>query len=77
MWGCSLSNSGGQFPHLRECGIEQLHAAVAAEHGYRFDEIVERFMLDPGQPVEAPRQVEAFGDVVEQIGDAALQVSAW
>ena len=63
-----------QLPHLRESRVEQLDAAVAAEHRDRFGEIVERLVLDPGQPVEAAREVEAFGDVVEQIGDAAFEV---
>ena len=51
-----------------------MRAAVAAEHRDRFGEIVERFALDAGQAVEPPRQIEAFGDVVEQISDAALEV---
>ena len=63
-----------QLPHLREGGIEQFDAAIAAEHRDRFGEIVERLVLDPGQPVEAAREIEALGDVVEQIGDAAFEV---
>ena len=63
-----------QLPHLRESRVEQFHPAVAAEHRDRFGEIVERLVLDPGQPVEPPRQIEAFGDIVEQIGDAAFEV---
>ena len=63
-----------QLPHLCKSRVEQLRAAVAAEHGDRFGEVVERFPLHPDQPVKAPRQIEAFGDVVEQIGDAALEV---
>ncbi len=51
-----------------------MHAAVAAEHRDRFVEIVERLALGAGQPVEPPRQIETFGDVVEQIGDAAFEV---
>ena len=51
-----------------------MRAAVAAEHRDRLGEIVERFALDPDQAVEPPRQVEAFGDVVEQIGDAAFRI---
>ena len=31
-------------------------------------------MLDPGQPVVAACEIEAFGDIVEQIGDAAFEV---
>ena len=63
-----------QFPDLGEGGIEQFHAAVAAEHRDRFGEIAERLVLHPRQPVEPPRQIEAFGDIVEQIGDAAFEV---
>ncbi|OIQ68215.1 hypothetical protein GALL_501940 [mine drainage metagenome] len=51
-----------------------MRAAIAAEHRNRFGEIVERFPLDADQAVEPARQVEAFGDVVEQIGDAAFRV---
>ena len=72
--GCSLQRLRRQLPHFGEGRIEQLRAAVAAEHRDRLGEIVERFALDPDQAVEAPRQVEAFGDVVEQIGDAAFRV---
>ena len=72
--GCSRKRLGRQLPHFRECRIEQLRAAVAAEHRDRFGEIVERFPLHPDQTVKSPRQVEAFGDVVEQIGDAAFRV---
>ena len=51
-----------------------MRPAVAAEHRDRLGEIVERLALDPDQPVESSRQVEAFGDVVEQIGDAAFEI---
>ena len=51
-----------------------MHAAIAAEHRDRLVEVVERFALDPGQAVEPPRQIEALGDVVEQIGDAAFEI---
>ena len=63
-----------QLPHLGEGRIEQLRPAVAAEHRDRFGEIVERLALDSDQAVEPPRQIEALGDVVEQIGDAAFGV---
>ena len=52
----------------------ELRAPVAAEHSDRFREIVQRFPLHPDQAIEATGQIEAFGDVVEQIGDAALEV---
>ena len=49
-------------------------AAVAAEHRDRFGEIVERLALHPDQAVKPPRQIEALGDVIEQIGDAAFRI---
>ena len=64
----------GEFPHLGEGRIEQFDPAVAAEHRDRFGEIAERLVLHPCQPVEPPRQIEALGDIVEQIGDAAFEV---
>ena len=72
--GCSPQRLRRQLPHLGEGRIEQLRAAVAAEHRDRFGEVVERFALNPDQAVESPRQIEAFGDVVEQIGDAAFRI---
>ena len=63
-----------QLPHFLEGGIEQFDAAVAAEHRDRFRQIVQRLVLDPGQPVVAACEVEALGDIVEQIGDAAFEV---
>ena len=74
MWGCSRSCVLRQFPHFGESRIEQFDPAVAAEHRDRFGEIAERLVLHPGQPVEPPRQIEALGDIVEQIGDAAFEV---
>ena len=61
-------------PHAGEGRIEQPHAAVAAEHGDAFGEVVERFALDADQGVETPLQIEPLGDVVEQIGDAAFGI---
>ena len=61
-------------PHLRECRIAQPQPAVAGEHRDRFAEIVERFALDADHRVEAAFEIEPFGHVVEQIGDAAFRV---
>ena len=72
--GCSPQRLGRQFPHPGEGRIEQLRAAVAAEHRDGFGEIIQRFALHPDQAVKPPRQIEAFGDVVEQIGDAAFRI---
>ena len=49
-------------------------AAIAAEHRDRLGEAVQGLALDPDQAVKPPRQFEALGDVVEQIGDAAFRV---
>jgi hypothetical protein len=65
---------GRELPHGGESRVEQLRAAVAAEHGDRFAQIVERFALDADQAVVASRQIEALGDVVEQVGDAAFGI---
>ena len=64
----------GQLPHPDEGRIEQLRLAVAAEHGDAFGEAVQRFALDPDHAVEAAGKLEALGDVVEQIGDAAFGI---
>ena len=63
-----------QLPDLGKRRVEQFDATVAAEHRDRFGEIAERLVLHPCQPVEPSRQIEALGDVVEQIGDAAFEV---
>ena len=63
-----------QLPHFLESGIEQFDAAIAAEHRDCFSQIVERLVLDPRQPVIAACEIEALGDIVEQIGDAAFEV---
>ena len=59
---------------LHERGIEQPNPAVAAEHGDRLGEIVERFALHPDQGVIAAVEIEPLGDIVEQIGDAAVRI---
>ncbi len=74
MCGCSFSASADSFHIFAKAGLNSCDAAIAAEHRDRFGEIVERLVLDPDQPVEAARQIEAFGDIVEQIGDAAFEV---
>src|ERR1700757_4954526 len=70
--------SGKRFrreaPHPPESGIVQPESAVTAEDGAAFGEIVERFTLDADKLFEAPFQIEAFGDIVEQISDAAVGV---
>ena len=52
----------------------QAQAAVAAEHGDAFGEIVERFALDADQFLEAAFEIEPLGDVVEQISEAAVRI---
>ena len=63
-----------ESPHARERRIEQAQPAVAAEHRDRLAQIVERLALHADQRVEAALELEPFGDVVEQIGDAALRI---
>ena len=52
----------------------QPQPAVAAEHRDAFGEIVERFALNADQLLETPFEIEPLGDVVEQIGDAAVRI---
>ena len=68
---------GVELPHVDERRIVQPQPPVGAEHRDRFDEIVERLALHADQRVVAPHQIEPFGDVVEQVGDAALRDWAW
>ena len=63
-----------QLPHPGEGRIKQLRSAVAAEHRNRFAEIVQRFTLHPDQPIEPAGKIEAFSNIVEQIGDAAFRI---
>ena len=63
-----------QPPHLGESGIEQLDAAIGAEHRDAFGQAVERLALDPDQSIEAAGEREALGDVVEQIGHPAFRI---
>ena len=72
--GRSASVCGGSFHIRRKRGIEQPQAAVAAEYGDAFGEIVERLALDADQLLKAPLQVEPFGYVVEQVSHAAVRI---
>ena len=74
MCGCSVEDARVEAPHGGECRIEQADPAVAAEHRNRFGEIVEGLALDPDQRVEAALEIEPLGDVVEEIGDAAVGI---
>ncbi len=51
-----------------------MRATVAAEHRDGFGEIIEGFTLDADQAVKPPREVQAFGNIVEQIGDATFRI---
>ena len=77
MCGRSASVVPVELPHARERRIVQAQAAVAAEHRDRLGEVVERLALHLDQRVVAAFEVEPLGDVVEQIGDAALRIAAW
>ncbi len=63
-----------QLPHLDESRVEQFGPAIAAEYRDALGEAVERLALDTIEAVELPLEVQAFGDVVEQIGDAAFRI---
>ena len=63
-----------QPPHPGKGGIVQPQPAVAAEHRDAFGEIVERLALNADQFLEPPLKIEPLGDVVEQIGDAAVRI---
>ncbi len=52
----------------------QPQAAVAAEHGDALGEIVEGFPLNADQLLEAPLEIEPLGNVMEDIGDAAVGI---
>ena len=52
----------------------QPQAPVAGKHGDAFGKIVERLALDADQLFEAPLKLEPLGDVVEQVGDAAVGI---
>ena len=63
-----------QLPDAGEGGVEEAQAAVRAEHRDAFLEIVERLALHARHGVEAGLEIDALGDVLEQIGDAAGRV---
>ncbi len=60
-----------QLPHLRVGGIGKLQAAVAAEHGHRLVEIVERLALHLDHRVVGPLERELVGDLLVDEGEAA------
>ena len=65
---------GVEPPHVGEGRVVQAQPAVAAEHRDRLGQIVERLALHADQRIVAPHHVEPLGDVLEQIGHAALRV---
>ena len=74
MCGRRASVLGVEPPHAGERRIVQPQPAVAAEHGDRLGEVVERLALHADQRVEAALEIEPFGDVVEQIDHAAFRI---
>jgi len=61
--------------HMRSnAGCVQPHPPVAAEHRDRLGQVVERLALHADERIEPARELEPFGDVVDQIGDAAFRV---
>jgi len=73
MW-VGVERLGRQLPHALERRIVQAHPAVRAEHGDGFGEVIERLALHFDQRFEAPAHVEAFGNVVVEISDAAFRI---
>ena len=73
---CGLLGQLGQrqAPDAAEGRIEQLEAAVGAEHRDAFLQRVERLALHPRQGVILRFQRETLGDIVEKIGDPALRI---
>ena len=52
----------------------QAQAPVACEHRNALGQIVEGLALHADHFLEAPVEVEPLGDVMEQIGDAAVRI---
>ena len=67
---------GRELPHPLEGRIVQADAAVRCEHRDRLRKVIERLALHLDQRVVAAVQLQALGDVVEQIGDAAFRIAA-
>ena len=63
-----------QPPELAEGRVGQLQAAVGAEHRDAFLQRVKGFALHPRLRVELRLEMAMRGDVVEEVGDAALRV---
>ena len=61
-------------PQPREGGVGQLEPAIGGEDGDALLQRVERLALHPRLGVELGFQVEMLGDVIEQVGDAALRI---
>ena len=61
-------------PGLGEGRVGELEPPVRAEHGNAFAQRVQRLALGAREGVEARFQREALGDVVIEIGDAALRI---
>ena len=69
-----IERIGGELPHALERRIVQAHAAVRTKHRHRFGQVIERFALHFDECVIAPVHVEALGNVVVEIGNAALRI---
>ena len=66
--------AGIAMPQIDEGGIEQFQAAVCAKHGDAFFERVECFALHAHQRIVRGFQRKTFGDIIEEIGHAALRI---
>ena len=69
-----VERSASSFSRLREGRIEEFEPAVGAEHGDAFLQRVERLALHADQGIELRFEMVALGDIVEEIGDAALRI---
>ncbi len=61
-----------QLPDFRQSRVEQLEAAVGAEHRHAFLEAVERLALHVDQRIVAALEREPLRLVDEEVGDAAV-----
>ena len=61
-------------PHAGEGRVMQAKPPVACEHGDALGQIVERLALHADHFLETTVEIEPLGDVVEQIGDAAVRI---
>jgi hypothetical protein len=72
--GAAGQHLGREPPHAGKDRIIEAQPPVAAEHGDRFGQVVQRRALDADQRVVAALEIEPFGDVLEQVDHAAFGI---